>query len=49
MMLSTSADVFVCVFTSAYNRDVAAKFYNKIWPPSPPSALALFGKYKLLR
>jgi hypothetical protein len=29
--VSTSADVFVWVFTSAYNRDVAAK------------ALALFG------
>jgi hypothetical protein len=28
--VSTSADVFVWFFTSAYNRDVAAKLYSKI-------------------
>jgi hypothetical protein len=57
--VSKSADVFVWVFTSAYNRDVAAELCNKIWtlsPPPPifpslptPSALALFGKWKLHR
>jgi hypothetical protein len=34
---TASADVFVCVFTSAYNRDVAANFCNKTLAPFPPS------------
>jgi hypothetical protein len=57
--LSSSADVFLWVFTSAYKRDVAVKLCKKVcplFPPSPifpyllpPSALALFGNFKLLR
>jgi hypothetical protein len=38
---TASADVFVCVFTSAYNRDVAANLCNKILAHSstPPPSL----------
>jgi hypothetical protein len=34
---TASAAVFICVCTSAYNRDVAAKLCNKILAPFPPS------------
>jgi hypothetical protein len=34
---TASADVFICVYTSAYNRDVAAKLCNTILAPLPPS------------